>query len=90
MAYSNAVFSETVRTHSRDIVIDDYLPEKLRSVLYERWDREWDEPLDFGAAGIGITCSMVLNAPLEAFQKAYGKRNAASLKKLAAQYTTGV
>ena len=88
--YPGAKYTELIRTHSRDVVIDEYLPEKLSTVLYERWKLEWGEPLDFGAAGKGITCGMVLNAPASELNKTFGPKNAGVLKSTAAQYTTGV
>lgn len=88
--FPGAKYTELIRTHSRDVVIDEYIGEKLVSLLYEKWDNSWDEPLDFGAAGVGITCAMVLNVPIETLTKVYGKKNAGVLKQVAAQYTTGV
>lgn len=72
---------------ARGLTIDPLLSEDDSKVLYERWVRDWGEPLEFQGGAVAITCDMVNAVPLADLVRVYGKTRAERLMDAAANFT---
>ena len=70
--FITSTFRRAGGSYSRGTVIDGYLSDEDIQKLYEKWDIEWGEPLEFQGGTKGITCEMVLEAPKTKFKEIMG------------------
>ncbi len=74
-------------SYAHDIPIDGFLTEEEATVLYEKWNRRWAEPIEMHGNQFMLTCEMVAGAPLDQLTNVFGATLAAHFMEVAKRNT---